>query len=90
MKLGSTDEQPERGGETQMKVRCRLEGRWVAQDIHNQGAATASYGAELRNDDFWTGPQYIKRTHHPQIERMPGACHSSHFHSFDALSALAL
>lgn len=23
------------------------------------------------------------------MQRMPGACHSSHFHSFDALSALA-
>lgn len=29
-------------GETEMKVKCRLERRWVVQDIHNQGAATAS------------------------------------------------
>lgn len=54
------------------------------------GAAVASCGVELWNDDFWTGPHYIKCTHHPQIERMPGACHGGHFHSFDALSALAL
>lgn len=73
-----------------MKVRCRWERRWLVRDIHYQGAAVASCGVELWNDDFWTGPHYIKCTHHPQIERMPGACHGGHFHSFDALSALAL
>lgn len=58
-------------------------GKKVAErDIHYQGAAVASCGVEL--------PHYIKCTHHPQIERMPGACHGGHFHSFDALSALAL
>lgn len=65
-----------------MKVRCRWERRWLVRDNHYQGAAVASCGVEL--------PHYIKCTHHPQIERMPGACHGGHFHSFDALSALAL
>lgn len=82
--------QRERESGTEMEVRCRFERRWVVQGIHYQKTATASYGVEQWNDDFWTGPQYIKCTHHPQMERMPGACHSSHFHSFEALSALAL
>lgn len=47
-----------------MKARCRLEGRWVAQDIHNQDLQQPAT-VELWNNDFWTGPQYIKCAHHP-------------------------
>lgn len=43
-----------------MKVRCRWERRWLVRDNHYQGAAVASCGVELWNDDFWTGPHYIK------------------------------
>lgn len=37
----------------------------MVQDIHNQGLQEPSCGVELWNDDFWTGWQYIKCTHHP-------------------------